>query len=129
MTAENRFVWAITERGSDDLIGIIEVSVGDGDNRGFWLAPAYRERGYMTEAVVAANDFYFGELGQTELRVGNAQPNRGSSRLKEKSGATLLEVIPAKDYVGGTFPAENWLLTAEQWRENRDRFIGGGKES
>ncbi len=119
----NRFVWAITERGNDELIGVIEVSIGDRDNRGFWLAPPFHRRGYITEAVAVVNDFYFDELKQDSMRLGNAEPNRGSSRIKEKSGATLVEVKPG-NYVGGTFPSEVWSLTAEQWRANRAQFLG-----
>ena len=93
-----KLVWAITvkDRGmdSDELIGVIELRPDEDEGqRGFWLARAFQSRGYMTEAINVTNDYWFDVLGRDSLQITNAKGNGSSSRLKEKTGARLLEVI------------------------------------
>ena len=118
--AGSRFVWAITLE--DELIGLIDLDVEGPFHRGFWLMPEHHHRGYMSEAVTAVNDFAFDVLKMPLMRLGNAVPNLGSRRIKEKSGAILVEVIPNVPFVSGVFPEEVWELTAVAWRENRGKF-------
>ncbi len=117
----SRFVWAITLGG--ELIGLIDLDVEGPFHRGFWLIPVHHKNGYMTEAVTAVNDFAFDVLKMPLMRLGNAVPNLGSRRIKEKSGAVLVDVIPDVPFVSGVFPEEVWELTAEAWRENRTNFM------
>lgn len=123
--ASSRFVWAITitELANDELIGLIELSPDGPFHRGFWLIPEHRRKGYMTEAVAAVNDFAFKVIGMEKMRLGNALPNVGSRKLKEKSGAVLVEIDPDVQFVSGIFPEEIWELTAEEWIENRANFM------
>ncbi len=118
--AGSRFVWAITLE--DELTGLIDLDVEGPFHRGFWLMPEHHHRGYMSEAVTAVNDFAFDVLKMPLMRLGNAVPNLGSRRIKEKSGAILVEVIPNVPFVSGVFPEEVWELTAVAWRENRGKF-------
>jgi RimJ/RimL family protein N-acetyltransferase len=122
----SRFVWAITmrEESNDLLIGLIDLDVEGTFHRGFWLMPEHHQKGYMTEAVTAVNDFAFDVLKMPLMRLGNAVPNLGSRRIKEKSGAVLVDVVPDVPFVSGVFPEEVWELTAEAWRENRADFFG-----
>lgn len=121
-----RFLWALTEKGGDDiLIGLIELSLEGEFNRGFWLIPEHHRKGYMTEAVAAVNDFAFDVVGMPKMRLGNAEPNRGSHLLKLRSGAILTGTNEDVPYVGGLFREEVWELTADQWRKNRIRFLTG----
>ena len=76
----------------------------------------------MTEAVTAVNDYAFKVLEMPVMRLGNALPNIGSRKLKEKSGAVLVEVVPDVAFVGGVYPEEVWELTPEEWFENRAAF-------
>jgi ribosomal-protein-alanine N-acetyltransferase len=125
--AGTRFTWAITikERNDDLLIGVMDLfPYQEGDHRGFWLGLDYQRQGYMTEAVRVVNDFAFDVLGLEHLQLNNAQPNIGSHRLKEKAGATIIAVDDDVPFIGGRFPRVRWLLTREQWRANRERFIG-----
>jgi len=125
MEREERFTWAITEKNGDDrLIGVIDLFPTNlDDNRGFWLGLPYQGRGYMTEAVAAVNDFAFDVIGLDKLILNNAEGNIGSHRLKEKSGATILEINDAVPYVGGVYRQIRWTLTREQWHANRERFL------
>jgi RimJ/RimL family protein N-acetyltransferase len=118
--------WAITlrEKGDDLLVGVIELSPSDKDeNRHFWIGKPYQKLGYMTEVVAAVNDFAFGDLQMPHLILGNAEPNVGSHRLKEKSGATVVEIIEEMEYVGGKYRHIRWKLTRQQWLANKDRFL------
>ena len=125
MSARSRFIWAITLTAANDnnLIGIIEISPDGPCHRGFWLMPEHHKNGYMTEAVTAVNDFAFKVLEMPVMRLSNALPNIGSRKLKERSGAVLVEIKPEGSFVGGMYPEEIWELTAEEWWENRANFL------
>ncbi len=119
-----RFIWAITitDASDDMLVGLIELASDDAFHRGFWLIPEHHKKGFMTEAVTAVNDFAFKVLEMPSMRLGNALPNIGSRKLKERSGAVLVEIIPEVEFVGGVYPEEVWELTAEEWWENRAKY-------
>jgi RimJ/RimL family protein N-acetyltransferase len=128
MTREERFVWAIVEDadGDDSLIGCIDLFPNKADDhRGFWLGLPYQRKGYMTEAVAAVTDFAFDVLRLPRLLLNNAEPNLASHRLKEKAGATVLQINERVAYVGGVFREIRWLHTAEQWHAHRARFSSG----
>lgn len=111
--------WAITlKAGDDELVGRIDLRPDSGDHemRGFWLDPALRGQGLMTEAAEAVTAYAFAELGWPELWVTNAASNRGSHRIKEKQGFELVEV--RRDlFVSGEDDKEIWRLTRKAWME------------
>ena len=112
--------WAITERGRDTLIGVIEY-ISDtqrGDNRGFWLGEAWHGRGYMTEAIIAVQDYLFLDLGLDRILVLNAIDNIRSRRIKEKTGAQLLGRVPF-EHRNGCNESEQWEITQRGWRKFR----------
>ena len=120
-----RYSWALTcKAASDDLlVGVIELFPNNSDDhRGFWIGSPYQRQGYMTEAVVAVNDFAFDVLGLSHLLLNNAEPNLGSHRLKEKSGAIISRMEDDVAFVGGKFRKVLWMLTREQWRDHRRNF-------
>jgi RimJ/RimL family protein N-acetyltransferase len=84
-------------------------------NRGFWLAPAWHGQGLMTEAAVAVNDFWFGELAMPVLRAAKAVENTASRRISETMGMRVVE-RGMKGYVSGLHATEMWEITAEEWR-------------
>ncbi len=51
------------------LIGLISLSKGEKNNRGFWLGLPWHGQGLMSEAAEAVTQYWFGELGFTVLRV------------------------------------------------------------
>ena len=124
METGDRYAWAIVEKAGDGkAIGCIDLFPNNpDDNRGFWLGLPYQGKGYMTEAVVAVNDFAFDVLGVDRLILNNAEGNIGSHRLKEKAGATILEINDDVPFVGGVFRQIRWTLTREQWHANREAF-------
>lgn len=117
-------VWGIFEAESAPdagLIGLVDYHVeyqDDGGNRGFWLAEPYWGRGYMTEAVMAVQDWLFFEKGIENLIVVNAVDNVGSRRVKEKSGGKFLRNGKLM-HKSGTDDTEIWEITKESWAKSR----------
>ena len=107
--------WTIRLKTSpDQIIGDICLVRGDENNRGFWLAPAFQNRGLMTEAVIAVNDFWFDVLGFPVLRVPKAVGNTASRRISEKTSMRIV-ATEDRDFVCGRLPAEIWEITADEW--------------
>ena len=102
----------------EEHIGAIGVMLGE-NNRGFWLGEEWRRRGLMTEAVIAANDYWFEVLGQEVLRAPKAVANAGSRRISEKTGMRVVERME-KDYVCGRLESEMWEITRGEWAKWRD---------
>lgn len=89
------------------------------DHRGFWIARAWQGRGLMTEAVTAFQDWVFGELGHPRLILHSAVPNVASRRVKEKTGARIVETVQLAHHDGVT-DTYRWELTREAWLAHRD---------
>lgn len=111
----------------DEVVGLVHyhgadpADPADVPTRGFWLAQEHQGKGYMTEAVVAVNTYIFDVLGVEKLIIKNARDNKGSHRVKAKTGAVLLGVEPsAGKYLGDYDEQEIWELTAEKFRRARD---------
>lgn len=113
--------FGITEKGGKgEVIGVVHLRKDTAaGNRGVWLGEAFQGKGYMKEAVAALNDHAFAELGFEKLIIKNAEENIASRKLKEKTGAKLLETRPASHYLGGCQVQEVWELTAADWHAYR----------
>jgi RimJ/RimL family protein N-acetyltransferase len=116
MEAGLEWQWSIRRKAApDELIGIMHLMDHEGDNRGFWLDPAWQGRGLMSEACVAANDFWFEVLGKKVLCVPKAAANLASCRISERQGMRMVGT-GVRDYVCGRLPCQIWEITAEEWR-------------
>ena len=117
-------IWVITcKENGEEAIGVIEYRFSDEEktgNRGFWLAEPFWGRGYMTEAVAAVQDFLFFDIGIEKMKVTNASSNKGSARVKEKTGAKYLGSIDCEHHEGGR-AADLWEITKEGWAEFRNK--------
>ena len=115
----DEWAWTLRLKTSPGrIIGALSLTRGEDDNRGFWLAPEFQNRGLMTEAVGAANDFWFDVLGFTLLRVPKAIANTASRRISEKTGMRIV-TTEDRDFVSGRLRAEIWEITAAEWRSHR----------
>lgn len=117
----DQWLWGIFEKQNpSELIGVVHLwREGRPENRGFWLGKPFWGKGYMTEAVGPVMDYAFNSLGFDKLTFANAVGNEKSRRVKEKTGARLLEVKPAK-FVNPTYTEhEVWELTADDWKKTR----------
>ena len=108
--------WSIRPRSrGETLIGVISLRLSPGDNRGFWLDPAWQGQGLMTEACDAVTEYWFEDLGQPVLRVVKAVGNVRSRRISERSCMRLVRIVD-REFVSGRLPAEDWEITREEWR-------------
>jgi ribosomal-protein-alanine N-acetyltransferase len=73
----------------------------------------------MTEAVIAANDYWFDVLGFPVLRAPKAVANEASRRISEKTGMRLRSARRKETCVAGRLPGEVWEITAQEWRAFR----------
>jgi RimJ/RimL family protein N-acetyltransferase len=85
------------------------------ENRGFWLGRRLWGRGLMSEAVQPVLGFAFGDLGFDRLVFTNAVGNERSRRIKENTGARLIDVRPAKFVDRSYSDHEIWELTKNEW--------------
>lgn len=111
--------WTVRlKSGPAEHIGSISLFRNESDNRGFWLGLPWQGRGLMTEAVCAANDFWFERLRMPVLRAPKAVANIGSQRISERTGMRVVARFE-KNFVSGRLPAELWEITADEWRAHK----------
>jgi ribosomal-protein-alanine N-acetyltransferase len=103
-------------------IGSIALIKDEWHSRGFWLGLPWHARGLMTEAVIAANDYWFDVLGFPVLRAPKAVANTASRRISERTGMRVIATVES-DYVSGRQMSELWEITAAEWREKRPQVV------
>jgi len=112
------YMWVLVPKTEPrEAIGLIDFGVTRNHhhgNRGFWLAEPFWGQGLMTEAVAATNDFIFGVLKLEKYTVCNAVVNKGSRRIKEKTGARFIGYGELAHHSGET-EIEIWDVTREAW--------------
>ncbi|YCH20270.1 GNAT family N-acetyltransferase [Pseudomonas sp. D1-3] len=96
------------------VIGVISLMDTPGNNRGFWIAPAWQRQGLMSEACVAVNRYWFEVLQRPEMQVPKAVENIASRRLSEREGMRLV-ATGESHYVSGRLPSQTWALSREEW--------------
>lgn len=114
---KDRWAWGIFLKSNPhETIGCVDIwRKGSPENRGFWLGREFWGMGIMTEAVEPVTGFAFEKLGFDKLVFTNALGNTRSRRVKEKTGARLIDVKPAK-FVNPAFTEhEIWELTKVEW--------------
>ncbi len=114
---KDQWMWGIFLKDNPaELIGCVHLwRQGRPENRGFWLGKPFWGKGIMTEAVAPVMDYAFGELGFPTLIFANALGNTRSRRIKEKTGARLIRVEPAKFVDPSLSVHEIWELRKEDW--------------
>jgi len=83
------WVWAITLRGSDTLVGAVGLTPEEGADTaelGYWLSPAHWGRGITTEAARAVLSFGFEVLGLPVVTSGYFEDNPASGQVLRKLG-------------------------------------------
>jgi [ribosomal protein S5]-alanine N-acetyltransferase len=114
-----QWYWTLRRKERPEvMIGSINLSVGDVENRGFWIAPEWQGRGLMSEACEVVTDYWFETLKFPVLRVPKAIANTASRRISEKQGMRVV-ATEDRDYVCGRLASEIWEITAEQWRAQK----------
>ena len=119
MRAGAAWHWSIRRKVEPhQLIGVVSLTDGEENNRGFWVDPAWQGHGFATEASDAATDFWFNDLARERLSVPKAAGNPASRRISEKQGMTVVGTreIP---FVSGLHLAEVWEIDRDGWRRYR----------
>jgi [ribosomal protein S5]-alanine N-acetyltransferase len=120
---KERWTWGIFLKvAPQELIGCVDLwRKPCPENRGFWLGRKFWGQGYMSEAIRPIMDYAFNDLGFEKVFLTNAVGNERSRRVKEKSGARLIETRPAK-FVGQQYnETELWELSKEAWFKNNSK--------
>lgn len=111
--------WTLRLKSSpEEVIGQVSLMMQENNNRGFWLGIPWQRRGYMSEAVEVATDYWFNTLGFPVIRAPKAVVNTASRKISEKSGMRIV-AMEERDYAAGKFMAEIWEITSEEWRLRR----------
>jgi ribosomal-protein-alanine N-acetyltransferase len=119
MERGEEWTWTLRLREAPhQIIGAISLGCREDNNRGFWIGLPWQGQGLMSEAVFAANDFWFEVLGFSKLRVPKAVANISSSRISAKTGMRLVS-LEKHEFVSGRLQAEIWEMTVEEWREHK----------
>lgn len=100
------------------IIGAISLHLSREIHRGFWIAPEWRRRGLMTEAVAEVTRFWFEDLRQPVLRTKKAVANEASRAISVREGMRCVAVTE-DEYVCGRLPTEVWEIDAETWRRRK----------
>ena len=82
-------VWAITLRGSGELVGAVGLEISTDHARaelGYWVGVPYWNRGYATEAAAALVEHAFSSLGLNRVFAHYFATNEASGRVMQKLG-------------------------------------------
>lgn len=116
-------IWGIHIKNAQDhgLIGVIDYRYEPDKegNRGFWLGEPFWGKGYMSEAVMAVQDYLFLDLGIDSMIVTNVRSNAASRRVKEKTGARYLRTEKIEHRCDNE--SEVWEITRDSWRAFRNK--------
>ena len=112
--------WAITEKGEDRLIGVIELLRFDEEENtcsfAYMIGEAYWGRGYGTEVLRAVFTFAFEEMKLGAIEADHMVENIASGRVMQKAGMTYIRTEKAKyEKNGRVHDAPVYRITAEQW--------------
>jgi RimJ/RimL family protein N-acetyltransferase len=77
---------AIADADTDELLGAIEVRLGEEGSIGYWMAPAARGRGIATRALVLLSRWAVADGGVERLALTTHPENLASQRVAEKAG-------------------------------------------
>ena len=115
----DRWTWAIALKEEPvDVIGAVDLFKEPRPaNRGFWLGYEYWGRGYMTEALEPVTEYAFESLGFEKLIFANAAGNIRSARIKEKSGARPIGIVPGRYVDPSLREREMYELTRADWQK------------
>jgi len=84
--AGERRAFAIVDESSDELLGSIDVRLGEIGSIGYWVAPAARGRGVATGALELVSRWAVHEQGVERLELTTHPDNIASQRVAEKAG-------------------------------------------
>ena len=120
MRSWRRECYAITERDSDSVIGVIQTPIGwDGTaSIGYWLDEEHRGKGYMTEAVEAVKEYIFDHTWADEIEIYVYCGNDASRNVALKCGF----YPDFSQYKENTYSRFGTVESEERFNLTRDDF-------
>lgn len=85
-------IFAIALKRTGLVLGAVGLEIEAADERaelGYWIDPAFWNRGYASEAALAVVDFGFRQLGLNRIMAEYMLHNRASGRVLAKAGFQL----------------------------------------
>ena len=97
LTENTNIVWAITVKGSDEMIGSICIwhisADGQSGELGYELSPACQKRGYKGEALARVIVYSQKDLGLSQLIAYTREDHRSSRKLLQRQGFVLQKYV------------------------------------
>ena len=114
--------WAITRKGEDSLIGVIDLLRFDEESGScsfaYMLGEDFWGKGYGTEALRSVFGFAFREMEVTEIIADHMSENPASGAVMRKAGMVFQRHLPGRyEKNGRTFDAEEYRITKSAWLE------------
>ncbi|MEG9298480.1 GNAT family N-acetyltransferase [Mangrovibacillus sp. Mu-81] len=100
------FPLAITERGTDELMGTITLRVDTVNQKGelgYWMGRQYWGKGFATEAVKRMTLFGMEEVGLNRIWAAAISRNIGSITVLQRAGLQKEGLLKGDRLVSGTF--------------------------
>lgn len=122
-SSRTRFVFAIIEKQTEKMIGVVEFNIRDEINRkgeiGYILHPMYWGQGFASEVAKLIVNFIFNELNMHRIYATCDPRNIASSKVLEKIGMTLegrmRQDLLLKD---GWRDSLLYSILEDEWRQN-----------
>lgn len=118
------YSFAIVRKGTGRVLGCCTLSLSDGVYKlGFWLARAFWNQGYATEAARAALSFAFHDLKAERVLASWFADNPASGRVLDKLGFEAVETYRRESLARGGFVICNrCVLRRENFGRKRQRL-------
>lgn len=119
--ANTRHVFGIERRIEGDLIGTIEINMGEGDDTfGYCLGMEFWGQGFATEAVLAMVRFAVQRAGKSGLAAAVHPDNPASMRVLEKAGFAYSHINTSLPGRCSEVEARIYTLKAQDWLARED---------
>jgi len=113
--------WAITRKVADDVIGWFGIgnsshpTVRGQRSFGYLLSPAFWNRGYMTEALLAVLGYEFGRRGTPRVSATCEIANVASFRVMEKVGMRREKTVYDADFESNWAYRHHYAITRAEY--------------
>ncbi len=126
---KDHYHWAIVRRSDKVLMGALGIMPStqphgpNGYEPGYCLGAEFWGKGYATEALSAALDYFIGGTGASTLYCCHATQNEASGRVMRKAGFVFSHEGSYPRYDGAEIPALFYTLSAEDYASrNTDKI-------
>lgn len=120
---ENCYRWCLEWKENGQVIGCIDVVRLDESLEtaviGYCMSKQYWNRGIMTEALVAVEDYLFGQVGVNRIEAHHLTENPASGKVMLKSGMQFegIKRQGAKDHSGNYCNLAIYAMLKSDWAQ------------